>query len=137
LAGGDGKGRVLLVEDDEAISSLMQTVLREMDLSVDVAPNGPKAIELANKRRPSLVVLDLGLPDMYGKTVAEQLRRLHKKVPVMVVSALAPTAVAEDAWQIGAYTYITKPFELEAFTSAVKRGLRMADGHRQFGRGTD
>ena len=60
--------------------------------------------------------------------VAEQLRRLHKKLPVMVVSALAPTAVAEDAWAIGAYTYITKPFELEAFAAAVKRGLRL-DGH--------
>lgn len=117
--------RVLLVEDDEAISSLMQAVLREMDLSVDVAHNGTAALELANSRRPAMVILDLGLPEMYGRTVASHLRQMHDKLPVLVVSALSPSAVAEDAWEIGAYTYITKPFELEAFTSAVQQGLRM------------
>jgi DNA-binding response OmpR family regulator len=122
---GDGQ-RVLLVEDDEAISSLMQTVLRDMHLSVDVARNGQTALELANSHRPAMVVLDLGLPEMYGKTVGAQLRRLHRDLPVMVVSALAPSAVAEDAWAIGAYTYITKPFELDAFSAAVRQGLRMA-----------
>jgi len=117
------KQRVLLVEDDEAISSLMQMVLGEMGLFVDVAANGPTALELAERNRPALVVLDLGLPEMYGKTVAAHLRQLHQNLPVMVVSALSASAVAKDAWEIGAFTYMTKPFELEAFTAAVRRGL--------------
>jgi DNA-binding response OmpR family regulator len=120
--------RVLLVEDDQAISELMQVVLRGMGLSVDVAPNGPRALELAQQNRPALVVLDLGLPEMYGKTVAANLRRQYNNLPVMVVSALSSSAVAEDAWEIGAFTYITKPFELEAFTDAVKRGLKLNTG---------
>jgi two-component system, OmpR family, KDP operon response regulator KdpE len=126
LASTDGATRVLLVEDDEAISKLMQAVLRDMGVIVDVAYNGPAAIELAKKRRPALVVLDLGLPEMYGKTVAACLKQMQNNLPVMVVSALSPSAVAEDAWEIGAYTYITKPFELDAFSAAVRQGLRMA-----------
>jgi DNA-binding response OmpR family regulator len=122
----EGAARVLLVEDDEAISKLMQAVLRDMNVIVDVAYNGAAAIALATKRRPALVVLDLGLPEMYGKTVAARLKQIHNNLPVMVVSALSPSAVAEDAWEIGAYTYITKPFELEAFSAAVRQGLRMA-----------
>jgi DNA-binding response OmpR family regulator len=117
--------RVLLVEDDQAISELMQMVLKGMGLAVDVAPNGHQAIELASRHRPALVVLDLGLPEMYGKTVAANLRRQYDNLPVMVVSALSSSAVAEDAWEIGAFTYITKPFELDAFTDAVERGLKM------------
>jgi len=120
--------RVLLVEDDQAISELMQTLLRGMGLRVDVAPNGTRALELANQHRPSLVVLDLGLPEMYGKTVAANLRRQYDDLPVMVVSALSSSAVAEDAWEIGAFTYITKPFELDAFTHAVERGLALDAG---------
>ncbi len=121
---GDGQ-RVLLVEDDQAISELMQMVLRGMGLSVDVAHNGRRALELAEKQRPALVVLDLGLPEMYGKTVAKNLRSRYQNLPVLVVSALSASAVAEDAWAMGAFTYITKPFELDAFTEAVERGLSL------------
>jgi len=117
--------RVLVVEDDQPISELMQTVLEGMGLSVDVAPDGRRALELAKRNRPALVVLDLGLPGMYGKTVAANLRRQYRNLPVMVVSALSSSAVAEDAWEIGAFTYMTKPFELDAFTAAVQRGLSL------------
>jgi len=123
-AGGIDR-RVLLVEDDQAISELMQKVLGGMGLAVDVASDGKRALELAEKHRPALVVLDLGLPEMYGKVVAANLRDRYKNLPVMVVSALSASAVAEDAWEIGAFTYITKPFELDAFTAAVERGLSL------------
>ena len=120
----DGE-RVLLVEDDQGIRELMEVVLTGMGLSVDAAPNGTRALELAKQNRPALVVLDLGLPGMYGKTVAAHLRRQYHNLPVMVVSALSSSAVAEDAWEIGAFTYITKPFELDAFTNAVEHGLKL------------
>lgn len=126
---GDGK-RVLLVEDDQAISELMLRVLRDMGLAVEVARNGPRALELAAQQKPSLVVLDLGLPEMYGKTVGRRLRSQYQDLPVMVVSALPSSAVAEDAWEIGAFTYMTKPFELDAFTTAVERGLTLDHGRR-------
>ena len=122
---------MLLVEDDQAISELIQTVLKDMGLSVDVASNGPTALELAEKNRPALVVLDLGLPEMYGKTVANRLRKRYSDLPVMVVSALSSSAVAEDAWEMGAFTYMTKPFELDAFTAAVERGLKLATRSRR------
>ncbi|HEX6513232.1 MAG TPA: response regulator [Chloroflexota bacterium] len=128
-AGSDA--RVLLVEDDQAISDLLATVLRGMGVEVDVAHNGQRAVELAEQNRPSLVILDLGLPEMYGTTVAAKLRRRYVNLPVMVVSALTSSAVAEDAWEIGAFAYMTKPFELDAFTETVERGLKLTQrtGH--------
>jgi DNA-binding response OmpR family regulator len=125
-AHGRGGQRVLVVEDDRAISDLMHAVLTGMGLSTDIAHDGPKALELAETNRPALVVLDLGLPKMYGKNVGVRLRKRYQGLPVMVVSALPSSAVAQDAWEIGAFAYITKPFELDAFTAAVQRGLKLA-----------
>jgi len=122
---------VLLVEDDPAIRELMQMVLGDMGLSIDVASTGPMALELASQRQPNMVILDLGLPEMYGKTVGSVLRRRYgSNLPVMVVSALSAPAVAQDAWEIGAFAYITKPFELDAFSETVQRGLRMSSASR-------
>ena len=123
---GDGDSpRVLIVEDDAAISDLMAAVLRDMGLTCDVAATGSRALELAALKRPTLVVLDLGLPEMYGKTVAGRLKLRYPNLPMMIVSALSSSAVAQDAWEIGAFTYITKPFELDAFSAAVRRGLKL------------
>lgn len=121
-----GRERVLLVEDDSAISELMQMMLADMGLAVDVAATGSRAIELAELNPPALAILDLGLPEMYGKTVAAKLRSRYASLPMFVVSALSASTVAEDAWAMGAFTYITKPFELDAFSAAVKRGLELA-----------
>ena len=126
MAATGDRDRVLLVEDDPAIRDLMETVLKDMGLAVDVASNGPRGLELAASNQPALAILDLGLPDMYGSTVAAGLRTLYANLTLMVVSALSPSAVAEDAWQMGAFTYVTKPFELDQFSAAVRRGLELA-----------
>lgn len=116
---------VLLVEDDDPISELIRLMLLDMGLPVEVARSGPEAIAMAARQRPALVILDLGLPDMYGRAVGRRLRRLYPNVPIMVISALAGSTVAEDAWAIGAFAYLTKPFELEALTDAIRRGLAL------------
>ena len=123
LPGGDNSPQVLLVEDDPAIVELMQLVLADEGLSVDVARTGTKALEMARQRRPQVAILDLGLPEMYGKTLGQNLRKLYPDLPLLVVSALPSNAVAQDAWEMGAFSYITKPFELDALSAAVKRGL--------------
>lgn len=131
IDGASASRRVLVVEDDPAISSLMQAVLRDAGATIDVATDGPAALTIASDQQPDLVILDLGLPNMYGTAVAEQLRQQLGSVPILVVSALPASAVAADAWQIGAFTYITKPFELDAFSAAVQRGLAISQQERR------
>ena len=126
---GDSAPQVLLVEDDPAIVELMQLVLADEGLSVDVTRTGTRALEMARQRRPEVAILDLGLPEMYGKTLGKNLRQLYPDLPLLVVSALPSNAVAQDAWEMGAFSYITKPFELDALSAAVKRGLDLGRGH--------
>jgi DNA-binding response OmpR family regulator len=129
VEGGDSQPRVLLVEDDPAIVELMQLVLADEGLTVEVARSGTLALELARRHRPQVAVLDLGLPEMYGKTLGRNLHQLYPDLPLLVVSALPSNAVAQDAWEMGAFSYITKPFELDAFSAAVKRGLSLSGPH--------
>ncbi|HEU0167666.1 MAG TPA: response regulator [Chloroflexota bacterium] len=129
MPGGDGAPQVLLVEDDPAIVELMQLVLADEGLTVDVARTGTRALEMARQRRPQVAILDLGLPEMYGKTLGKNLRKLYPDLPLLVVSALPSNAVAQDAWEMGAFSYITKPFELDVLSAAVKRGLDLGRAH--------
>jgi len=121
--------QVLLVEDDPAIVELMQLVLADDGLTVEVACSGARALELARQRQPQVAILDLGLPEMHGTTLGRNLHQLYPDLPLLVVSALPCNAVAQDAWDMGAFSYITKPFELDAFSAAVQRGLNLSQRH--------
>ena len=118
--------RVLVIEDDEAIALLIQTILQEAGLMVDTARTGHEALELAAATTPDLVVLDLGLPGLYGTSVAVALRQAYRKLPIIVVSALPDRTVAEDAWGIQAQGYLTKPFEPDALERLVLRYIEVA-----------
>jgi len=72
---------------------------------------------------PRLVILDLGLPGLYGTSLAITLRAEFPGLPFIVVSALQADAVAQDAWSIGAAAYLTKPFDCDELLATVRRVL--------------
>ena len=116
---------VLVIEDDEAIARFVASAIVDLGLSVAVARTGHQGLEMAAQRPPNLVVLDLGLPGLYGTTLGITLRASQPGLPIIVMSALPRHAVAADAWMIGAHTYLTKPFDVDALETAVRSALAM------------
>jgi DNA-binding response OmpR family regulator len=115
--------RVLLAEDDIAISDPLARALRREGYDVDVRPDGPAALETAASG-VDLVVLDLGLPGMGGLDVCRRLRSEGVGVPVLVLTARADevdTVVGLDA---GADDYVTKPFRLAELLARIRALLR-------------
>ncbi len=129
FVGQDGamvQPRVLVVDDEENISFLVASALGVLDMEVTVAVTGKEALTAAAERRPDVVVLDVGLPDMDGFEVLRQLRAGGSSAPVLFLTARGETADRVRGLTSGGDDYITKPFALEELTARVQIALRRA-----------
>ena len=122
-SGGSTVDRVvLIVEDDTDLRQTIQWTLEDEGLVVDTAGDGREALERATQRKPSLVVLDMGLPILDGNGVAAGLRAAYGE-SVTILTMTADGRAAEKAKLVGAVGYLSKPFELDALIDAVWKAL--------------
>ena len=126
-------GRILVVEDDDDISHLLEISLRDSAFEVDVAADGRRGFELASEGVYQLIVLDLMLPGMNGLEVCKRLRARSVDVPILMLSAKIAELDRVLGLELGADDYLTKPFsvmELQARVKAILRRVDMASGRR-------
>lgn len=115
--------RVLLVDDDKALTRALSINLKARGYDVDVALTGRAALELAGSRPPDVVVLDLGLPDLDGLEVLHGLRG-WTRVPVLVLSAREDQSDKVAALDAGADDYVTKPFGMDELLARLRAAVR-------------
>jgi two-component system KDP operon response regulator KdpE len=117
--------RVLVVDDDKALSRALAINLKARGYDVDVALTGTDALRIAGSAPPDLVVLDLGLPDLDGLEVLAGLRG-WTSVPVLVLSAREAQAEKVAALDAGADDYMTKPFGMDELLARLRAATRRA-----------
>jgi len=115
--------RVLLAEDDPAISEPLARALRREGYEVDVRADGRAALEGANEN-PDLVVLDLGLPYIDGLEVCRRLRADGRTFPVLILTARVDEVDLVVGLDAGADDYVTKPFRLAELLARVRALMR-------------
>jgi two-component system, OmpR family, response regulator len=123
--------RVLVVDDEPAITDLLATALRYMGYQVTTAATGFAALDAAATTAPTLVVLDVMLPDIDGFEVCRRLRAAHDFVPVIFLSARDAEDDRVTGFVRGGDDYVTKPFSLEELTlriGALLRRVRAGQG---------
>ena len=119
----------VIIEDDKDIRDLLNAVLQQSGFKVFASPNGAEGVEAVRTHNPTVVTLDLGLPDIDGFEVIRQLR-LFSDAYIVMLTARAEELDTLMGLEAGADDYITKPFrprELRARISAMLRRPRMAD----------
>ena len=121
---------VLVVEDEPDLAELVRFHLSQAGFEVELAPTGRAGLEALRRRRPSLVILDLMLPDLSGTEVCRELRsdaRL-RDLPVLMLTAKAEEVDRVVGFELGADDYVTKPFSPRELALRVRAILRRAEG---------
>lgn len=117
--------RILVVEDEDAIARGLRFNFEREGHQVDVAGDGPTALEIYESAQPpiDLVILDLMLPLMSGYEICRTLRRLDTEIPIMALTARTLSEDKVQAFDVGVDQYMTKPFSLPELLSRVNNLL--------------
>jgi putative two-component system response regulator len=131
------KGSVLVVDDEEAIRSLLCRKLEADSFYCEAAADGKDALWKAFMKDFDLVLMDVKMPGMSGMEALSKLITDHPDTSVVMITAVVDAHTAVEAMKLGAYDYITKPFDLEDLNLRVKRALerrRLVQENREYQR---
>ena len=118
--------RLLLVDDEENLRSMLQAALRHVGFEVHPAATGREAIAAVPQVRPDLIVLDVMLPDIDGFEVCNRLRSEGSRTPVLFLTARDATEDKVRGLTLGADDYLVKPFSLDELVARINAVLRRA-----------
>jgi DNA-binding response OmpR family regulator len=121
--------RILLVDDEPKIRGFIARALSGAGYAIDCASGGAEALQLARHAEYGLVILDLIMPDVDGRSVLAALIRDRPDQPVLVLSCLDDVTTKVTCLDLGAHDYLTKPFSLEELLARVRVQLR-AEPHQ-------
>jgi two-component system KDP operon response regulator KdpE len=122
--------RILLVDDEASIQRAVAPLLRARGFEVEVVATGGEAVRSVATRRPDLMVLDLGLPDLEGTEVCRRIRA-QSALPIIVLSARGAEAAKVEALELGADDYVTKPFGPDELVARIRVALRRVATDKQ------
>lgn len=115
--------KILVIDDDEVLLRLVSINLGEAGYSVLSTADGPRGIALYREQKPSLVLLDLGLPTMSGVEVLKEIRALDSSAKVIVVTGYGSVESAVTAMRFGAWDYVQKPFDMDVLLKKMETAL--------------
>ena len=115
--------RILIVEDELDLANIIKDYLVKELYEVEICTEGDKAIEIFDKFKPSLVILDLMLPGMNGYEICQNIR-IKSTIPILILSAKIDEFDKVKGLNLGADDYITKPFRLRELLARVNAQLR-------------
>jgi two-component system response regulator PilR (NtrC family) len=125
---------ILVVDDEEVMRDVLQTLLSEAGYRVTLAATGGEALDLARRQSFEAAVLDVMLPEVGGLELLEELKRIDAEQVVLMITAFASVETAIQAMKKGAFDYVAKPFKHEELLHILRNGLqqrRLLDENRQ------
>ncbi|NDJ33900.1 MAG: response regulator [Chloroflexi bacterium] len=120
--------KILIIEDDPHSANIVQRVLSRRGHQVIHAKEGLTGLKMAGEESVDLVLLDLGLPDIGGHTIAALINRLPGDIPIVAVTGSTDAATQRRAMTYGCDGYITKPIDTRAFPAQIESFLNREEG---------
>ena len=118
------RGKILVVDDEIEICNLFAKVLAEEGYKVSTACNGKEALKKVGEEEPDLVLLDIIMPEMDGMEALAAIKKFSKNIQVIMITAYGTIDTVIKAAELGAYDYVTKPFDLEKAKGIIRKALK-------------
>ena len=115
--------RILVVDDDKDLRFNLSSILKDEGYDVLAVEDGREALKTVQRNCPDLVLLDIRLPSMNGMKILEKLKRIDKELIIIMLTADAEVKDAVKAMKLGAFDYVTKPFDNEELILIIKKAL--------------
>ena len=124
---------ILIVDDETNLRKTLAEILRKRGYTIQEAADGAAAVALLRETRPELIFTDWKMPGMGGEEFLHYIRRDEQlaAIPVIVITAFGTSHSAIEAVRLGAYDFITKPFDLEEISLTAKRALAHSSLNRE------
>lgn len=123
--------KILLVEDEPNVVSVLKRGLTHEEFELSVAPDGFVALEMIAAHTFSLIILDIMLPGINGLDLCKQIKKIHPQIPVIMLTALGSTENIVNGLDNGADDYMVKPFKIAELNARIRTLLRRFSGIRQ------
>jgi two-component system nitrogen regulation response regulator GlnG len=123
--------RVLIVDDDRDISSLLSTLMHKEGLTNLVAHDGETALQMVPAARPDMLLVDVKMPGIDGMTVLKRVKETDPHVPVVLITAYAEISASVAAMRAGAFDYLAKPFDHSEVVRVVRAALAERERRRR------
>jgi len=117
------KHTILVVDDEKEICNLFQNFLTQEGYQVFIATNGAEAISLGKRNRLDLALVDIKMPGMDGIEVFQKLKKVKKDMEAIILTGYGTLRTAKEAMRLGAYDYLTKPFDLGLLKTIIREAL--------------
>jgi two-component system response regulator (stage 0 sporulation protein F) len=124
----DSLGRILVVDDEQSVVEVLSEYFSGQGYTVKTASNGTEALRTVPEYRPAVVLLDVRMPGLDGVEVLRRIRAVDKSVAVIMVTANEDVELARETLKIGAFDYVSKPFDFGYLDQAVTLGLIHSGG---------
>jgi DNA-binding NtrC family response regulator len=119
--------KILVIDDEQGIRDLLDTLLSRKGFDVVLAESGRKGLELFRRERPDVVVLDLKMPGMDGLAVLQQVHSFDPTLPVIILTGAGTPETEQQVRAMGVTEYVEKEFSLHLLGDALKRLLKTPD----------
>ncbi len=117
------KGKILIVDDDKAHLSMLETVLKSLGHSIECACDGGDAIKAAQNNPYDLILMDVRMANIGGIEALKEIKRINPAIPVIIMTAYSSVDKAVNAMKLGACDYLTKPLNFDELKIIVERSM--------------
>lgn len=116
--------RILIVDDEEDICSMLSDFLNDSGYETFKAATGMEALRYVKEVRPHLILLDIRMPEISGIEILRQVRTIDQSVGVIMITGYHDVEIAQEALKLGACDFVTKPIDMNYLETSIKTKLK-------------